>query len=114
MAVSFIGGGEETGVHVEPIDLSQVTDKLDHIMLYGWVHSPWAGFELTTVVVRGTDDTSSCKSNYDTITTTMAPDVCYRRSVWLGRNKIIDHTMLNRIQLYAIISNLKMKINLYA
>ena len=76
--------------------------------------SPWAGFELTTVVVRGTDGTSSCKSKYDTITTTTAPDVCYRRSVWLGRNKIIDHTMLNRIQLYAVISNLKMKINLYA
>jgi hypothetical protein len=82
-------------------------------MLYGGVHSPWAGFELTTLVVIGTDGTSSCKSNYDKITTTTAPDVWYRRSVWLGRNKIIDHTMPNIIQLYAVISNLKMKINLY-
>ena len=31
------------------------------------------GFELTTLVVIGTDCTSSCKSNYHTITTTMAP-----------------------------------------
>jgi hypothetical protein len=28
---------------------------------------PWAGFELTTWVVRGTDCTCSCKSNYHTI-----------------------------------------------
>jgi hypothetical protein len=40
-------------------DLSQVTDKLYHIM-----------FELTTSVVIGTDCIGSCKSNYHTI---MAP-----------------------------------------
>jgi hypothetical protein len=34
------------------IDLSQVTDKLYHIMLYT---SPWLRFELTTSVVIGTD-----------------------------------------------------------
>ena len=28
-------------------------------------NSPWAGFELTTVVVIGTDSTGNCKSNYD-------------------------------------------------
>ena len=33
-------------------DLLQVTDKLDHIMLYT---SPWSKFELTTSVVIGTD-----------------------------------------------------------
>jgi hypothetical protein len=37
---------------------SRVTDKLYHIML----------FELTTLVVIGTDCTGSCKSNYHTIT----------------------------------------------
>jgi hypothetical protein len=47
------------------IDLSQVTDKLYHIMLYT---SPWSRFELTTSVVIGTDCTGSCKSNYHTIT----------------------------------------------
>ena len=35
---------------------------------------PWAGFELTTSVVIGTDFISSCKSNYHTITTTTAPN----------------------------------------
>jgi len=33
-------------------DLSQVTDKLYHIMLYT---SPWSRFEITTLVVIGTD-----------------------------------------------------------
>jgi hypothetical protein len=42
-------------------DLSQVTDKLYHRMLYT------SRFELTTSVVIGTDCIGSCKSNYHTI-----------------------------------------------
>ena len=44
-------------------DLSQVTDKLYHIMLYT---SPWSRLELTTSVEIGTatDCICSCKSNY--------------------------------------------------
>jgi hypothetical protein len=34
--------------------------------------SPCTGFELTTLMVIGTDCTGSCKSNYDTMTTTAA------------------------------------------
>jgi hypothetical protein len=48
-------------------DLSQVTDKLYHIMLYT---SPWLRFELTTSVVIGTDSIGSCKFNYNMITAT--------------------------------------------
>ena len=51
-------------------NLSQVTDKLYHIMLYT---SPWSRFELTTSAVTGTDRTGSCKSNHHTITAMTAP-----------------------------------------
>ena len=47
-------------------DLSQVTDKLYHIMLYT---SPWSRFELTTLVVT---------TNQHTITITMAPMLQWR------------------------------------
>jgi len=66
VAVSFIGGwgGPE---HLEKTtDLSQVADKLYH-MLYT---SPWSRFELTTSVVIGTDCIVSFKPNYHTITAT--------------------------------------------
>jgi hypothetical protein len=42
-------------------DLSQVTDKLDHIRLY---ILPWSRFKLTKSVLIGTDCIGSCKSRY--------------------------------------------------
>ena len=54
-------------------DLSQVTDKLYHIILYT---SPWSRFELTTSVVIGTDCIGSCKSNYHMIVA-MTASVCH-------------------------------------
>ena len=52
------------------IDLSQITDKLYYIMLYT---SSWSRFELTTLVVIGSDFIGSYKSNYHTITGTTTP-----------------------------------------
>ena len=56
-------------------DQQQITDKLYHIILY-WVLLVWVGFELTTLVVIGSDCIASYKSNYHTITTTTAPQTC--------------------------------------
>jgi hypothetical protein len=50
-------------------DLSQVTDKLYHIMLYT---SHWSLFELTSVVI-GTDFIGRCESNYHTMTARTSP-----------------------------------------
>ena len=45
------------------IDLPQVTDNIYHIILYR-VHLEWAGFELTTLAVIGTDCIGICKYNH--------------------------------------------------
>jgi hypothetical protein len=59
-------------IYEKTTDLSQVTDKRYHIMLYT---SPWPRFELTTSVVKGTDCIVSCKSNYHTITAMTTPNL---------------------------------------
>ena len=61
---------EETGGPKKTTDLSQVTAKIYHIMLFTL---SWLRFELTTSVVIGIDCIGSCKSNYPTIMATTVP-----------------------------------------
>ena len=65
---------EETGIPDKTIELSEVADKLYHIMLYR-VHPEMSGFELTAFVVIDTDCTGSCTSSYHMIMTMTAPCV---------------------------------------
>jgi hypothetical protein len=53
VAVSFIGIRNRTSWR-KPLDLSQVTDNLDHVKL----HKAEVGFELTTLVLINTDCTN--------------------------------------------------------
>jgi hypothetical protein len=64
--VSFIGGGNRSTGE------SHRSDNLYHIMLYR-VHLVSARFELSMLVVVDTVSKASYKSNYRTITTTIAP-----------------------------------------
>jgi hypothetical protein len=68
MVVSFIGGGNRRKALTCRKSLTNFITEC--CILYT---SPWMGFELTTLVVKGTDCTGSCKSNNHTITTPMAP-----------------------------------------
>ena len=64
---------EETGVPRENHwSVTSHWQTLSHIKLCR-VHLIWAGFELTTLVVIGTDCVASYKSNYHMITATMTP-----------------------------------------
>ena len=104
MAVSFIGGGNWR----KPPICRKSRDKLYHIMLYR-VHLACAGFELTTLVVIGTDYTGSCKSNYHTITTSTAPNKKY--DTW--RTSQLQHSSRINGQYYWICLNLCVLHNLF-
>ena len=88
-------------------DLLQVTDKLNHIMLYT---SHWAGLELTTTEVIGTDCISNCKSNYNVQYDNGhdGPEKMYKLPIidimckdQLENLKIFDNFFFNSIILYS-------------
>jgi len=74
-AISWRSGllAEQTGIPGEEktADLWQVTDKHYQVMSY-WLHFAMSGIR-THNISGDTDCTSSFKSNYHTITTTMTP-----------------------------------------
>ena len=70
---------EETVYPEKTTDLSQVTDILSHNVVSSTPRHE-QDFELTTLVVMGTDCTGSCKSNYHMIMATAAP---YTNEWWL-------------------------------
>ena len=75
-------------------DLPQVTDKLYHIALYRALLA-WVGFELTTLLLLGTDCIGSFTFSCNTMTTTTAPHLVWQYSRWhkvylscINKNKV--------------------------
>jgi len=66
VVVNFIGGGNWSTRRKPPTCRNSLTN-------YITVHIALLGFELTTLVVIGTDCIGSYKSNYHTITITTVP-----------------------------------------
>jgi hypothetical protein len=89
-------------------DLSQVTGKLYHILLY-WAHLTWVRYELTRLVVIGTDCIGSLKSNSHAMTTT-TPPLEHCRMWWLLWSYIISLTSIKVINIYIWNTSKNMKI----
>jgi hypothetical protein len=67
------GGGNRSTWEKPPACRKSLTNLITYCCIE--YTPPWTGFELTTLVVIGTDYTGSCNTNYNTITTTTAPEV---------------------------------------
>ena len=94
MAVSFIDGGNRSSLRKPPTSRKSLKN------LYQ-VHLDWAGFELTTLLVMGTDWIGNCKSNYHTITTTTIPDFHMKNS----NKRLIQYWYFNKSKTIIICTN---------
>ena len=65
-----IGGGNRGIGRKLPTDRKSMINFITYCCIK--YITPWAGFELTILVVMGIDYTGSCKSNYHSITTTIS------------------------------------------
>ena len=70
-AVNFIGGGNWSARRKLPTCNKSLTNVITYCCIE--YTSPWAGFELTTLVVICTECIGSCKSKYHTITIMTTP-----------------------------------------
>ena len=86
MVVSFIGAGNWSTQRKPLTCRKSLTNFITQCCIK--YTSPWAGFELTSLVVMGTDCTGSCKSNYHTITTMMAPKLIWTSFIYFRNNTL--------------------------
>jgi len=88
VTVSFIGEGNRSTQRKQPTCRKSLTNFITYCG--GEYISPWAGFELTTLVVIDTDCICSCKSSYHTTrTTTMTAPTMSKQHTFtiLGKNR---------------------------
>jgi len=71
--------------------------------LTNFITLPWVDFDLTTLVVIGTDCIDSYKSNYQTITTTTAPYInVFNTQLIKVENKCIIYVYCWKISIYFV------------
>ena len=101
VAVSFICEGNISTLRKPPICRRSLTNFITYCCIEDT--SPWEGFELTTLLVICTGCTCSCKSNYHTVTTTMASCQVKSKAESVKINRCIQYFCFNSIVSYTFL-----------